>query len=79
MTGPGPAPLLREAARDRHGAYWQDWYCEPPPAGCLFSVLNQEWDDTGDGIDGIPVRRIYEIARIPDARTAAPPGTAGVS
>lgn len=40
---------------DGDGEYREEWYCDEPPHGSLYTVIRQEWDADGR------VRKIFEV------------------
>jgi hypothetical protein len=66
---------MAEPLREHRDGYWEEWFCDPPPLGVRYRVYpgQDEWRP-GDGADGEPVRRIYQVELIEET---APQITAG--
>jgi len=75
-------PVWQELRNDPYsGAYWLDWYCDPPAEGTAYEVTRAE--DAGWRL-GHPVRAIYEIRAADEEPTVVqldeetyPPGDEG--
>lgn len=78
FAGDGPSLQWRQL-RDDSGEdpYWEEWYCEVPPAGASYVVVLQDWAGPEDDARAVscgpkyPVRRIFQV-RMTDAAETRP-------